>query len=84
MQYKVCNLEHDMKLIQNHKLVVIKRGHAHSVSEQDYQFLSQVYGMAVKGEKEYAVRITVPVKAEPVEAGMVEPVPVKKGKRKKK
>ena len=80
MQYKVYNLERDMKLGTK----LIKRGESVCVSLQDYQFLSQVYGMAVKGEKEYAVRITEPVKAEPVEVGTVESVPIKKGKRKKK
>lgn len=77
MQYKVCNLERDMKL--GGKL--IKRGESVCVSQQDYQFLSQVYGMAVKGEKEYAVRVTEPVKAEPL---ILEEETPKKGKRKKK
>ena len=63
MQYKVWNLERDMKLGTK----LIKRGEPVSVSQQDYQYLAQVYGMAVKGEKEYAVRITVPVEIEKVE-----------------
>ena len=63
MQYKVWNLERDMKLGTK----LIKRGESVSVSQQDYQYLSQVYGMAVKGEKEYTVRITVPVEIEKVE-----------------
>lgn len=77
MQYKVCNLERDMKLGAK----LIKRGTSVSVSQQDYQYLSQVYGMAVKGEKEYTVRVTAPVKAEPL--SVVEEMP-KKGKRKKR
>lgn len=63
MQYKVWNLERDMKLGTK----LIKRGEPVSVSQQDYQYLAQVYGMAVKGEKEYAVRITVPVEIEKAE-----------------
>ena len=63
MQYKVWNLERDMKLGTK----LIKRGESVSVSQQDYQYLSQVYGMAVKREKEYAVRITVPVEIEKAE-----------------
>lgn len=47
MQYKVCNLERDMKLGTR----LIKRGESVSVSQKDYQFLAQVYGMAVKGKK---------------------------------
>ena len=81
MTYKVLNLVNDMKFIRNRQLVVIKRGREFSVSDKEYQFLSQVYGMAVKGEKEYAVRVTAPVKAEPL--SVVEEMP-KKGKRKKK
>ena len=78
MQYKVCNLERDMKLGTK----LIKRGELVSVSLKDYQYLSQVYGMAVKGEKEYSVRVTIPVKAEPLSV-VVEETP-KKGKRKKR
>lgn len=84
MKYKVCNLERDMKLGTR----LIKRGESVSVSQKDYQFLAQVYGMAVKGEKEYIVRITEPVeickssKMKPVSAP--EPAPVKKRKSKKK
>lgn len=63
MQYKVWNLERDMKLGTK----LIKRGEPVSVSQQDYQFLAQVYGMAVKGEKEYTVRVTVPTQIEQAE-----------------
>lgn len=76
MKYKVCNLERDMKLGTR----LIKCGVKVSVSQQDYQFLAQVYGIAVKGEKEYTVRTTVPVQIEtpaPV-------VPAKKRKNKKR
>lgn len=73
MKYKVYNLERDMKL--GNKL--IKRGESVSVSQQDYQFLAQVYGVAVRGEKEYTVRTTVPVQIE------TEPVPVVPGKKRK-
>lgn len=81
MTYKVLNLVSDMKLFQNGKLVIIKHGKSYSVSSEEYQYLSQVYGMAVKGEKEYAVRVTEPVKAEPL---ILEEETPKKGKRKKK
>ena len=84
MKYKVCNLERDMKLGTK----LIKRGESVSVSMQDYQFLAQVYGAAVKGEKEYTVRVTEPVQicecaknAPKIEQG---PVPAKKRKSKKR
>lgn len=73
MKYKVCNLERDMKLGNR----LIKRGKFVSVSQQDYQFLAQVYGMAVKGEKEYIVKTTVPVQIET-------PVPTVSTKKRKK
>ena len=88
MKYKVCNLERDMKLLQNGSLVTIKRGESRSVSVQDYQYLAQVYGMAVKGEKEYIVRITKPAEicecAKIAQVSVPEPVPAKKRKNKKK
>ena len=83
MRYKVCNLERDMKLDTR----LIKRGESVSVSQQEYQFLAQVYGMAVKGEKEYTVRITRPVEIEvPVEASVItdEPKQASEKKRRKK
>ena len=81
MKYKVLNLERDMKLGKR----LIKRGESVSVSQQDYQFLAQVYGMAVKGEIDYAVRTTAPVQIEPVSETATEPVaPVKKRKSKKR
>lgn len=80
MKYKVCNLERDMKL--GNKL--IKRGESVSVSQQDYQLLAQVYGVAVKGEKEYAVRTTVPVTIETATLEPVPNVPAKKRKNRKK
>ena len=76
MKYKVINLERDMKLGTK----VIKRGETVSVSQQDYQLLAQVYGIAVKGEKEFSVRITKPVEIEKSD----EPVLVKKRKNKKR
>ena len=78
MKYKVYNLERDMKLGSR----LIKRGDVASVSQQDYQFLAQVYGMAVKGEKEYTVRITEPVQIETVSVPVS--VPAKKRKNKKR
>ena len=80
MNYKVINLERDMKLGDK----LIKRGAPVSVSQQDYQYLAQVYGMAVRGEKEYTVRITKP--AEICECAKIaqEPVPAKKRKNKKR
>ena len=74
MKYKVINLERDMKLGTK----LIKRGESVSVSQQDYQYLAQVYGMAVKGKKDYTVRITEPVKI------IAEPVLTKKRKNKKR
>lgn len=85
MLYKVCNLERDMKLGAK----LIKRGESVSVSQQEYQFLAQVYGMAVKGEKEYTVRITeptqiIPTKVEIRESVKKEPEPILVKKRKNK
>ena len=81
MKYKVCNLERDMKLGAR----LIKRGESVSVSQQDYQFLAQVYGTAVKGEKEYAVRVTEPTQICECTSGVDEgPVPAKKRKNKKR
>lgn len=82
MKYKVCNLERDMKLGSR----LIKRGVSESVSQEDYQYLAQVYGMAVKGEKEYIVRTTVPVQIEtqPVTESVTEPDQVSTRKRRKK
>ena len=74
MKYKVINLERDMKLGTK----LIKRGESVSVSQQDYQYLAQVYGMAVKGKKDYTVRITEPVQI------IAEPVLTKKRKNKKR
>ena len=84
MQYKVINSLVDMKLLQDGKLVVIKRGTSASVSVEEYQYLSRVYGMAVKGEKEIVVRVTEPVRI--VEAKEVASVveSSKKNKRKKR
>lgn len=62
---------------------LIKRGESVSVSQKDYQFLSQVYGMAVKGEKEYIVRVTAPVEIDaPVEIPVTFAEPKKKRKKK--
>ena len=80
MQYKVVNLLCDMKLIRDGKVVVIKRGKDSLVSAQEYQYLSQVYGMSVKGEKEIVVRVTEPVKIEEI---AVAPVSNKKRKHKR-
>lgn len=78
MKYKVCNLERDMKLGTR----LIKRGESVSVLQQDYQFLAQVYGMAVRGEKEYSVRTTVPVEIEvPVEEPKSAPAKKRKSKK---
>ena len=83
MKYKVCNLERDMKLGTK----LIKRGESVSVSQQDYQFLAQVYGMAVKGEKEYIVRTTEPVQicenAKIAPVSLPELLPAKKRKKKR-
>ena len=80
MQYKIYNLERDMKLGTR----LIKRGEKVSVSQQDYQYLSHVYGMAVKGEKEYTVRTTVPVPIETAQLETNKKVLVKKRKNKKR
>ena len=79
MKYKVINLERDMKLRTN----LIKRGESVSVSQQDYQYLAHVYGMAVKGEKDYTVRITEPVQIIK-EPALTETVVTKKRKSKKR
>ena len=62
MQYKVINLLSDMKLLRNGNLLIIKKEKEAVVSAQEYQFLSQVYGLAVKGERHCVVQITAPVK----------------------
>jgi len=80
MKFKVCNLERDMKLGTR----LIKRGESVSVSQQEYQFLAQVYGMAVKGEKEYIVRVTEPVQICENAKSTQEPAPAKKRKSKKR
>ena len=64
MKYKVKNLLADMKLFRTGGVIVIKKGKEAVVSAEEYQYLSQVYGMAVKGEKEIVIRITEPVKIE--------------------
>ena len=79
MKYKVCNLERDMKLGTK----LIKRGESVSVSQQDYQFLAQVYGIAVKGEKEYTVRMTKPVEICKISKLEKEPIPAKKRRKKR-
>lgn len=82
MKFKVYNLERDMKLLQNGVPVVIKRAQKVLVSQQDYQYLAQVYGTAVKGEKEYTVRVTTPTQ---ILTGQPEQIaPVKKRKSKKR
>ena len=82
MKFKVYNLERDMKLLQNGAPVVIKRAQKVLVSQQDYQYLAQVYGTAVKREKEYTVRVTTPTQ---ILTGQPEPIaPVKKRKSKKR
>ena len=78
MKYKVCNLERDMKLGTR----LIKQGESISVSQQDYQYLAHVYGMAVKGEREYTVRTTMPVRIE-TPAKTPEQISVKKRRKKK-
>ena len=83
MQYKVVNLLCEMKLIRDGKVVVIKRGKDSLVSAQEYQYLSQVYGMSVKGEKEIVVRVTEPVKIEEIAESIIAPVSNKKRKHKR-
>lgn len=80
MKYKVCNLERDMKLGTK----LIKRGEKVIVSQKDYQFLAQVYGMAVKGEIEYTVRVTKPAEICVSTNKAQEPVSTKKRRNKKK
>ena len=79
MKYKVCNLERDMKLGTR----LIKRGVSESVSQEDYQYLAQVYGVAVKGEKEYIVRTTVPAQIEIQSVTESEQVSTKKRRKKR-
>lgn len=84
MKYKVWNPENDMKIAIGGKVYVIKRGTKISLSQLDYQHLAQVYGMAVKGEKEYAVRATTPVQIEQKVVESESVVPAKKRKSKKR
>ena len=84
MKYKVTNLESDMKLKTATGVVCIKRGTSMSVSIQEYQYLAQVYGMAVKGEKEYTVRITKPVQICEIVETAQKPAPVKKRRSRKR
>lgn len=83
MKYKVCNLERDMKLMRN-GLFIIKRGESVSVSQQEYQYLAQVYGIAVKGEIDYAVRVTLPAEICKSKKSESEPVVLPKRKKNKK
>lgn len=64
MQYKVKNNLCDMKLLRNGSLVVLKSNQEYTVSLQEYQYLAQVYGMSVKGDKDIDVRVTTPSKIE--------------------
>lgn len=85
MKYKVWNPERDMKIKVGSEVYTIKRGEKISLSQIDYQHLAQVYGMAVKGEKEYAVRTTAPVQIEQhAEQRTEQSAPVKKRKSKKR
>ena len=68
MKYRVINVVEDMKLLREGKCFVIRRGKEEIVSEAEYQFLGQVYGLNVKGELVIEVSITQPAKIEtPVE-----------------
>lgn len=66
MQYKVYNSICDMKLLRNGSLFVIKKDTVSEVSADEYQYLAQVYGMSLKGDKVIEVRTTKPVKVETV------------------
>jgi len=55
-----------MKLVRGDTVVVIRKGVDATVSVQEYQYLSHVYGMGLKGNKVMEVRITKPVKIEAV------------------
>lgn len=61
MQFKVVNLLCDMKLVRGDTVVIIRKGTEATVSAQEYQYLTQLYGMDFKGEKVAEVRITNPV-----------------------
>lgn len=78
MEYKVQNLLTDMKLFRNGSVVVLKKGTESRVSAEEYQYLSQVYGMSLKGNRAIEVRTTQPVKIETIAQE-----PQKKRKRKK-
>lgn len=84
MQYKVINSLMDMKFLRNGKAVVIKAGTYAIVSAAEYQFLGQVYGLAVKGELVIEVRVTRPVVIEEVKEADAADEPEKKRKRKKR
>lgn len=84
MKYKVKNLLKDMKLFRVDGVVVIRKGKEAIVSADEYQYLSQVYGTAVKGEKEIVIRITEPVKIEESVKTEESVVVVSKKKRKHK
>lgn len=66
MHYKVYNSSCDMKLLRDGKLVIIKKNNLFEVSMVEYQYLSQVYGMNLKGDKVIEIRTTKPVKIENV------------------
>lgn len=83
MKYKVTNLTSDMKFMRDGAPVVIRHGQTAAVSLQEYQYLSQVYGAAVRGEKDYTVRTTKPVKIDSVENKPVVQSTKKKRKNKK-
>ena len=77
MKYKVFNLECDMKLVKNGRVITIKQGNSVSVTQKEYQYLAQVYGMAVKGTEDIVVRVTEPVR-------FTEPKPVVHVSKKRK
>lgn len=90
MKYRVINTVADMKLLREGKIFLIHRGKEEIVSDKEYQFLGQVYGVNVKGELVIEVRVTQPAKIEtpvepvitPVEE-VVEAAPTKSSRRKK-
>lgn len=84
MKYKVKNLLKDMKLFRVDGVVVIRKGKEAVVSADEYQYLSQVYGTTVKGEKEIVIRITEPAKIEESVKKEESVVVVSKKKRKHK
>lgn len=84
MQYRVQNKLTDMKLMRNGRVLLIKKGILMLCTQAEYQYLSQIYGNSVKGERLQDYRITEPVKFESNNTSKEKSTVQKKNKSKKR